>query len=146
MDIERRRNDAKDPNRKPRLMEEDEMPAWLVKDEQEASTAKATYPKLTSAFCRETGQMSFRQWTSKLDKPRLCLCVCVCLSVASHMSESSEAITITFETMTASVTRMHHVSFCLPWVKPFNTVCKNMQITHSFQWRPLSEDMLTFIS
>lgn len=41
MDIERRRNDAKDPNRKPRLMEEDEMPAWLVKDEQEVSIKNA---------------------------------------------------------------------------------------------------------
>ncbi|XP_070196110.1 probable global transcription activator SNF2L2 [Littorina saxatilis] len=35
MDIERRRAEAKDPNRKPRLMEEDELPAWLVKDEHE---------------------------------------------------------------------------------------------------------------
>ena len=35
MDIERRRNEARDPNRKPRLMEEDELPSWLTKDEQE---------------------------------------------------------------------------------------------------------------
>ncbi|KAK7501203.1 hypothetical protein BaRGS_00007688 [Batillaria attramentaria] len=35
MDLERRRNDARDPNRKPRLMEEDELPAWLLKDEKE---------------------------------------------------------------------------------------------------------------
>ena len=38
MDIERRRNDAKDPNRKPRLMEEDELPPWLLKDEQEVDS------------------------------------------------------------------------------------------------------------
>lgn len=38
MDIERRRAEAKDPNRKPRLMEEDELPAWLVKDEHEVSS------------------------------------------------------------------------------------------------------------
>jgi SWI/SNF-related matrix-associated actin-dependent regulator of chromatin subfamily A protein 2/4 len=37
MDLERRRNDAKDPNRKPRLMEEDELPPWLVKNETEVS-------------------------------------------------------------------------------------------------------------
>ncbi|XP_035698994.1 transcription activator BRG1-like isoform X1 [Branchiostoma floridae] len=35
MDLDRRRNEARDPNRKPRLMEEDELPAWLVKDEAE---------------------------------------------------------------------------------------------------------------
>ncbi|KAL8604698.1 Transcription activator BRG1 [Nucella lapillus] len=35
MDIERRRSEAKDPNRKPRLMEEDELPRWLLKDAQE---------------------------------------------------------------------------------------------------------------
>lgn len=35
MDLERRRNDAKDPNRKPRLMEEDELPPWLVKNDAE---------------------------------------------------------------------------------------------------------------
>ena len=54
MDIERSRNDAKDPNRKPRLMEEDEMPAWLVKDEQEVSIKNAhtqTDMFVRPAFC-----------------------------------------------------------------------------------------------
>ncbi|XP_071490334.1 probable global transcription activator SNF2L2 [Diadema antillarum] len=35
MDIERRRNEARDPNRKPRLMEESELPSWLVMDEKD---------------------------------------------------------------------------------------------------------------
>ena len=35
MDIERRRNEARDPNRKPRLMEVNELPSWLVKDEED---------------------------------------------------------------------------------------------------------------
>ena len=35
MDIERRRNEARDPNRKPRLMEISELPSWLVKDEKD---------------------------------------------------------------------------------------------------------------
>ena len=36
MDIDRRRKEANDPaGRKPRLMEEDEMPTWLIKDEAE---------------------------------------------------------------------------------------------------------------
>lgn len=37
MDLERRRMEARDPNRKPRLMEEDELPSWLVKDVKEVS-------------------------------------------------------------------------------------------------------------
>ena len=35
MDIERRRQEARDPNRKPRLMEEEELPSWLIKDDKE---------------------------------------------------------------------------------------------------------------
>lgn len=35
MDIDRRREEAKNPNRKPRLMEDDELPAWILKDESE---------------------------------------------------------------------------------------------------------------
>jgi SWI/SNF-related matrix-associated actin-dependent regulator of chromatin subfamily A protein 2/4 len=35
MDIDRRRMEARDGQRKPRLMEESELPAWLLKDEKE---------------------------------------------------------------------------------------------------------------
>ena len=35
MDIERRREEAKDPDRKPRLLEESELPAWLLKGDEE---------------------------------------------------------------------------------------------------------------
>ena len=35
MDIERRRQEASSGNRKPRLLEESELPPWLLKDEQE---------------------------------------------------------------------------------------------------------------
>ena len=44
---------------------------------------------------------------------RACACVClfvylfVYLSVASHVSETRQAIAITFDTVTATVTRMH---------------------------------------
>ena len=37
MDIERRREEAKQVPRKPRLMEESELPDWIVKDEAEVS-------------------------------------------------------------------------------------------------------------
>ena len=36
------------------------------------------------------------------------VCECVCLSVASHISETSQAIAIAFDNVTALVTRMHH--------------------------------------
>ena len=42
----------------------------------------------------------------------VCLCSCVCLSVASHVSETSEAIAIKYDTVTASV-MMHHVLIIL---------------------------------
>lgn len=35
MDIERRRLEARDQNRKPRLIEENELPGWLLKDDKE---------------------------------------------------------------------------------------------------------------
>jgi len=35
MDIDRRRTEARDPKRRARLMEVDELPAWLVRDETE---------------------------------------------------------------------------------------------------------------
>lgn len=35
MDLDRRREDARNPKRKPRLMEEDDMPGWILKDDAE---------------------------------------------------------------------------------------------------------------
>lgn len=35
MDLDRRREEARNPKRKPRLMEEDDMPAWILKDDAE---------------------------------------------------------------------------------------------------------------
>lgn len=35
MDMDRRREDARNPKRKPRLMEEDELPSWIIKDDAE---------------------------------------------------------------------------------------------------------------
>lgn len=35
MDMDRRREHARNPKRKPRLMEEDELPSWIIKDDAE---------------------------------------------------------------------------------------------------------------
>ena len=40
MDLDRRREEARQIPRKPRLMEEDELPGWLLKDEDEVRNAK----------------------------------------------------------------------------------------------------------
>ena len=37
MDIQRKLAEAQDINKKPRLMTEDELPAWLLKDEAEVN-------------------------------------------------------------------------------------------------------------
>ena len=39
--------------------------------------------------------------------------MCVCLSVASNISETSEAIAITLDAVTSTVTKIHHVSITL---------------------------------
>ena len=77
------------------------------------------------------------------------VCVCVCLSVASHISETSHAIAVTFDTVTVSVMTMHQVSsfVYLEWSN--STIGKNTPITHSSVcvsvWEH-REDTLTFIS
>lgn len=35
MDLDRRREEARNPKRKPRLMEEDDLPSWILKDDAE---------------------------------------------------------------------------------------------------------------
>uniref|UniRef100_A0A8C5LR39 SWI/SNF related BAF chromatin remodeling complex subunit ATPase 2 n=1 Tax=Leptobrachium leishanense TaxID=445787 RepID=A0A8C5LR39_9ANUR len=35
MDLDRRREEARNPNRKPRLLEEDDLPSWIIKDDAE---------------------------------------------------------------------------------------------------------------
>ena len=41
------------------------------------------------------------------------VCLSVCLSIASRISETNEAIAITYDKVTASVTRMHHMLLIL---------------------------------
>ena len=39
----------------------------------------------------------------------VCVCVCVCQYIGRHISETSEAIAIKFDKVTASAMRMHHI-------------------------------------
>ena len=64
MDLERRREEARAPKRMPRLMEADELPAWIVKDEAEVNL-KATLraPKQIyserKCMCREADKQGW---------------------------------------------------------------------------------------
>ena len=52
MDIERRRQEASQPIRKPRLLEETELPAWLTKDDAEVKTMLIEFEHYCSvSFC-----------------------------------------------------------------------------------------------
>ena len=56
MDIERRREEARAPKRMPRLMESDELPPWIVKDEAEvlySSSNTAVFIHLKSCRYRK---------------------------------------------------------------------------------------------
>ncbi|KAG7268595.1 hypothetical protein CRUP_011742 [Coryphaenoides rupestris] len=62
MDMDRRREDARNPKRKPRLMEEDELPSWVIKDEAEVE--RLTYEE-------EEEKMFGRGSRSRRDEIRL---------------------------------------------------------------------------
>ena len=54
MDIERRRAEARDPTRKPRLMEESELPAWLLTSDQELERMRLEQEDDTDLYGRGT--------------------------------------------------------------------------------------------
>ena len=67
---------------------------------------------LVYCWCKSLTLQPLRKTTEAVSVcVRVSLCVSVCLSVGSHISETSEAIANTVNTVTASVTRMHHISF-----------------------------------
>lgn len=51
MDLERRRIEARDTKRQPRLLEENELPQWLVKNEEEVRLETVS---LLPLFCIQT--------------------------------------------------------------------------------------------
>uniref|UniRef100_T1ITD1 Very low-density lipoprotein receptor n=1 Tax=Strigamia maritima TaxID=126957 RepID=T1ITD1_STRMM len=78
MDLERRRNEARDLNRKPRLMEEDELPAWLIRDDVEVE--RLTYDEEDKIFGRGSRQrkevdysdsLTEREWLKAVEEGNL---------------------------------------------------------------------------
>ncbi len=54
MDIERRRAESREANRKPRLMEESELPAWLLASDQELERMRAVQEEDMDLYGRGT--------------------------------------------------------------------------------------------
>lgn len=76
-DIDRRRQEARDHKRKPRLMEEDELPTWLLKnkDEIEKLTAADQEDKVFGKGTRQRKEVDYsqdswseRQWLKVIKK------------------------------------------------------------------------------
>uniref|UniRef100_H2ZUB2 SWI/SNF related BAF chromatin remodeling complex subunit ATPase 2 n=1 Tax=Latimeria chalumnae TaxID=7897 RepID=H2ZUB2_LATCH len=70
MDLDRRREDARNPKRKPRLMEEDELPSWIIKDDAEVErlTCEEEEEKIFGRGSRQRRDVDYsdalteRQW------------------------------------------------------------------------------------
>ncbi|KAK3584043.1 hypothetical protein CHS0354_018347 [Potamilus streckersoni] len=79
MDIERRREEARNPKRKPRLIEEDELPAWIVKDEAEVDrlTFEEEEEKLFGRGSRQRKEVDYsdslteKQWMRAIEDGNL---------------------------------------------------------------------------
>ena len=74
--------------------------------------ASSRMRRLTTNVCFCAAKWLTLQTLQKITETvSVCVCVCVCLSVASNISETCEAIAITFDTVTVSVMMMNHGSF-----------------------------------
>ncbi|XP_022255226.1 probable global transcription activator SNF2L2 [Limulus polyphemus] len=79
MDLDRRREEARNPKRKPRLLEEDELPAWLVKDDAEVErlTNEEEEDKLFGRGSRQRKEVDYsdnlteRQWLKAIEEGNL---------------------------------------------------------------------------
>uniref|UniRef100_A0A673XTB6 SWI/SNF related BAF chromatin remodeling complex subunit ATPase 2 n=1 Tax=Salmo trutta TaxID=8032 RepID=A0A673XTB6_SALTR len=79
MDLDRRREDARNPKRKPRLMEEDELPSWIVKDDAEVErlTCEEEEEKIFGRGSRRRGDVDYsdalteKQWLRAVEDGNL---------------------------------------------------------------------------
>ncbi|XP_067141639.1 LOW QUALITY PROTEIN: probable global transcription activator SNF2L2 [Centruroides vittatus] len=79
MDLDRRREEARNPKRKPRLMEEDELPCWLVKDDAEVErlTNEEEEDKLFGRGSRQRKEVDYcdnlteKQWLKAIEEGNL---------------------------------------------------------------------------
>ncbi|KAJ4944066.1 hypothetical protein JOQ06_012613 [Pogonophryne albipinna] len=79
MDLDRRREEARNPRRKPRLMEEDELPTWIMKDDAEVErlTCEEEEEKLFGRGSRERKEVDYsdslteKQWLKAIEEGKL---------------------------------------------------------------------------
>uniref|UniRef100_A0A8C7F649 SWI/SNF related BAF chromatin remodeling complex subunit ATPase 2 n=1 Tax=Oncorhynchus kisutch TaxID=8019 RepID=A0A8C7F649_ONCKI len=79
MDLDRRREDARNPKRMPRLMEEDELPSWIVKDDAEVErlTCEEEEEKIFGRGSRRRGDVDYsdalteKQWLRAVEDGNL---------------------------------------------------------------------------
>uniref|UniRef100_A0A8D0AKL4 SWI/SNF related BAF chromatin remodeling complex subunit ATPase 4 n=1 Tax=Sander lucioperca TaxID=283035 RepID=A0A8D0AKL4_SANLU len=79
MDLDRRREDARNPRRKPRLMEEDELPTWIMKDDAEVErlTCEEEEEKMFGRGSRQRKEVDYsdslteKQWIKAIEEGTL---------------------------------------------------------------------------
>uniref|UniRef100_A0A8C5BVC1 SWI/SNF related BAF chromatin remodeling complex subunit ATPase 4a n=1 Tax=Gadus morhua TaxID=8049 RepID=A0A8C5BVC1_GADMO len=79
MDLDRRREDARNPKRKPRLMEEDDLPSWILKDDAEVErlTCEEEEEKLFGRGSRQRKEVDYsdslteKQWLKAIEEGNL---------------------------------------------------------------------------
>ncbi|GFN80130.1 transcription activator brg1 [Plakobranchus ocellatus] len=79
MDVDRRRNEVREGNRKPRLMEQSELPSWIIKDDQEVErlTAEDDEDKLFGRGNRARKEVDYsdslteKQWLRAIEDGNL---------------------------------------------------------------------------
>lgn len=77
MDMDRRREDARNPKRKPRLMEEDELPSWILKDDAEVErlTCEEEEEKIFGRGSRHRRDVDYSDALTEKQWLRVC-CLC----------------------------------------------------------------------
>ncbi|XP_064416963.1 SWI/SNF related, matrix associated, actin dependent regulator of chromatin, subfamily a, member 4a isoform X2 [Latimeria chalumnae] len=79
MDLDRRREEARNPRRKPRLMEEDELPSWILKDDAEVErlTCEEEEEKMFGRGSRHRKEVDYsdslteKQWLKAIEEGTL---------------------------------------------------------------------------
>ncbi|KAG7231388.1 hypothetical protein INR49_011986 [Caranx melampygus] len=79
MDLDRRREEARNPRRKPRLMEEDELPTWIMKDDAEVErlTCEEEEEKMFGRGSRQRKEVDYsdslteKQWLKAIEEGTL---------------------------------------------------------------------------
>lgn len=81
MDLDRRREEARNPKRKPRLMEEDELPSWIIKDDAEVErlTCEEEEEKMFGRGSRSRKEVDYSDSLTEKQWLKVCFCFVIML-------------------------------------------------------------------